>query len=71
VLDAHVLLYFGLGVNMKGHSEEGADDGIPTEAMKKSWARYAACMGKKNSYTTLYSIFFFPWKCDTLSTLPG
>jgi hypothetical protein len=40
-------LYFGLRENIQGHSEEGIDEGITTELMKKSWARYAACMGKK------------------------
>jgi hypothetical protein len=53
---------------MKGHSEEGGDEGIPTEVTMKSWARYAARMDKNNLSPTHYSLFFFPWKCDTLFT---
>jgi len=56
--------------NMKRHSEAGGDEGIPTEVMTKSWARYAACMGKKNVSPIHYNMFVFPWKCDTSSTYP-
>ena len=59
-------MYFGLRENTKGHSEEGGDEGNPTEVMAKSWARYAACVGKKNLSPTHYSVFVFPWKCNSI-----